>query len=339
MRRFGAGCWLAIVPAFVSLLSPTMQQGLEVVPSEPGHQTLSRLHEIKPQAGPAKPARAIEGIASPELRYRLIERFGDPWYCDPDLYPLAIAGRERTEALQGFADIARDAPAFQAMAKHLDLEKVTEFSDDQKILLYREYKRLRAISLEPEGNKFRFGISVSENSGKSGGSKGLGGKGFGNKGFRIAGLIDADGAVSNLQRVPVVLSCPICLAIGTRIDIPGGPVAVEELTPGTLVWTLDARGKRVAMPVLDVRAMRVPAGHLMIHLSFKDGRELWVSPGHPTVDGRTVDQLRPGAAYDGATIQSAALERYAGRQTFDLLPAGDTGFYWADGILLASTLR
>jgi hypothetical protein len=339
MRLFERRCWLAIVPVFFSLLSPTMQQAPEATQREPGHQTFERLHEIKPQTGPAKPAGALEAIASPELRYRLIERFGDPWYCDPDLYPLAIAGREQTEALRGFADIVTDAPAFQAMTKHLGLEKAAEFSDGQKVLLYREYKKLRAITLEPEGNKFRFGISIRDDSGKPGGSKGLGGRGFGNNGFRIAGLIDADGNVSDVEKVPALLNCPICLAIGTRIDTPSGQIAVEELTPGMLVWTLDAQGKRVAMPALAVKAARVPAGHLMVHLSFKDGRHLSVSPGHPTADGRTVDQLRPGAAYDGATIQSSALEHYAGTRTFDVLLAGDTGFYWADGVLLASTLR
>ena len=29
---------------------------------------------------------------------------------------------------------------------------------------------------------------------------------------------------------------------------------------------------------------------------------------------------------------------YTGHATFDLLPAGDTGFYWANGILIGSTL-
>lgn len=30
---------------------------------------------------------------------------------------------------------------------------------------------------------------------------------------------------------------------------------------------------------------------------------------------------------------------YSGRFTFDLLPGGDTGTYWADGILLGSSLK
>jgi hypothetical protein len=30
---------------------------------------------------------------------------------------------------------------------------------------------------------------------------------------------------------------------------------------------------------------------------------------------------------------------YEGSATYDLLPSGDTGLYWADGILLGSTLN
>jgi len=35
---------------------------------------------------------------------------------------------------------------------------------------------------------------------------------------------------------------------------------------------------------------------------------------------------------------AADLEHYAGGQTFDLLPAGETGTYIADGVPLVSTL-
>ena len=77
----------------------------------------------------------------------------------------------------------------------------------------------------------------------------------------------------------------------------------------------------------------------MIHLIFSDGRELWASPGHPTVDGRTLGDLRENDLYDRAVIKSADAVPYGDTRTFDLLPAGETGFYWANGVLLASTLK
>jgi len=64
-----------------------------------------------------------------------------------------------------------------------------------------------------------------------------------------------------------------------------------------------------------------------------------VSAGHPTADGRKVGELKAGDRYDGAVVTSAALVAYTGGATFDVLPAGATGTYWANGVLLGSTLR
>jgi hypothetical protein len=43
-----------------------------------------------------------------------------------------------------------------------------------------------------------------------------------------------------------------------------------------------------------------------------------------TVDGQPVTKVEAGTDSGGFT--------------YDLLPAGDTGFYWANGVLVASTL-
>jgi len=62
------------------------------------------------------------------------------------------------------------------------------------------------------------------------------------------------------------------------------------------------------------------------------------SPDHPTADSRRLGQFRPGDVLDGSAVVAADLEHYAGGQTFDLLPAGETGTYIADGVPLVSTL-
>jgi hypothetical protein len=64
-----------------------------------------------------------------------------------------------------------------------------------------------------------------------------------------------------------------------------------------------------------------------------------VSPGHPTADGRRVGDLVAGDALDGAHVLSAERMPYLGGATYDILPAGATGTYWANGVLLGSTLR
>jgi len=115
-------------------------------------------------------------------------------------------------------------------------------------------------------------------------------------------------------------------------------VAVEELKVGDIVWTIDA-GARVAVPLAEVGSTPVPSTHRVVELRLSDGRAVDVSPGHPTADGRSVGDVRAGDAYDGAVVLSAELIPYAGRATFDVLPAGATGMYWANGVLLGSTLR
>jgi len=51
------------------------------------------------------------------------------------------------------------------------------------------------------------------------------------------------------------------------------------------------------------------------------------------------DKLVAGDRYDGAVVIGVDLIPYAGGATFDVLPAGATGAYWANGVLLGSTLR
>jgi len=74
------------------------------------------------------------------------------------------------------------------------------------------------------------------------------------------------------------------------------------------------------------------------HRGLADGRELLASPGHKTADGRVLGSLAAGDRLDGSTIKLWELVPYSGDRTYDLLPAGATGAYWANGVLLGSTL-
>jgi len=88
-----------------------------------------------------------------------------------------------------------------------------------------------------------------------------------------------------------------------------------------------------------VGSVRVQATHQVIHLILSDGRELWASLGHPTADGRRLADLVTGDILDGARVLSAERLPYTGSFTYDLLPSGSTGYYWANGILIGSTLK
>jgi hypothetical protein len=77
----------------------------------------------------------------------------------------------------------------------------------------------------------------------------------------------------------------------------------------------------------------------MVHIVLEDARELFVSPGHQTADGRLVHELAVGDSLDDSKIQSVEFVPYDGTHTYDILPSGPTGFYWANGILIKSTLK
>lgn len=133
--------------------------------------------------------------------------------------------------------------------------------------------------------------------------------------------------------------CPVCLAGNSFIDTPSGLVRVKELEVGMFVWTMDKTGKRVPGVITKTSKLPVPPSHQMVHLILSDSRELFVSPGHPTIDGRTVGDLIPGDLYNNTSVVSTKRVPYSEVATYDILPSGDTGFYWANGIPVGSTLR
>lgn len=132
--------------------------------------------------------------------------------------------------------------------------------------------------------------------------------------------------------------CPICLAKNTLIDTPAGVVAVQDLHKGVEVWTMNRSGARVSARISETTRTLVPSTHQVVHLVLDDGRELFVSPGHPTGDGRTIGNLSLGDSLDGALVVITERVSYQNSYTYDILPSGETGLYWANSILVGSTL-
>jgi Hint domain-containing protein len=258
-----------------------------------------------------------------QLKYRIVDRLGRLVFCDPDYYPVARAD-EQSLAQQRLPDIAKDAPTFAAITAHLALPANPPYTPEQELAIYRDSKMLTALRLDPVSAGFHF-------SGVFGAQPAM---------SRVDGSIDASGSIALVSQTPSgPPPCPICLARGTLIATPSGDRAVESLAIGDVVWTVDATGARVAAPLVAIGSTPVPPTHQVVHLVLSDGRAVDVSPGHPTADGRVVGALLAGDRYDGATLTSAERIAYPGGATFDVLPAGSTGEYWANGVLLASTLR
>ena len=70
-----------------------------------------------------------------------------------------------------------------------------------------------------------------------------------------------------------------------------------------------------------------------------NGSVLEISELHPTADGRTFAALSAGTLLDGKAVVSTEIVPYAHPFTYDILPATETGAYFAGGALIGSTLR
>ena len=276
-----------------------------------------------PTVAPPTPIPTLPSGASPaELKYRLLEQFPDLFFCDPDYYPVA-RDDELDLALQRFPELQGDQAEFQAILNHNGLAGLTTFTDEQKLLIYREHKTLAAIPFELVKDGYRFQMQLAENEGE---------------GFVVTGLIDGRGSITVQDRQPSIATCPICLAAHTSIDTPQGPVAVEDLNPGDVVYTPNTTGRRFAAPILKAVRVFVPIDHPVVHIVLDDGRQLWASPGHPTAAGRALGELHIGDLLDSGHVVVIERLPYAQPATYDILPAGETGWYWANGILIGSAL-
>ena len=277
-----------------------------------------------PTPVPATPIPTLPSatLSPTELKYKVLDEFPNFFYCDPDFYPVAHDD-ELFLAQQRFPELQANQEEFQAVLSHNNLSGTASFTDDQRLLVYREHKRLNALHFELAGDNYRFQIQTGAE---------------GQQGSIITGTIDARGTIRIEKQDQGFPTCPICLAAGTLIDTPRGAIRVENLRVGDPVWTMNGSGERVLGMILRTSRVPVPATHQVVHIVLSDGRELWASAGHPAPNGQALGDFKADDVLDGTRVTLAERLPYTGQATYDLLPSGDTGFYWANGVLLGSTL-
>jgi hypothetical protein len=128
----------------------------------------------------------------------------------------------------------------------------------------------------------------------------------------------------------------VCASPDTPIATPFGDRPIASIAVGDLVLSVD-HGVVVTVPV--VRTKRTPVhDHRVIEVVVAGGAVLHVSAGHPTADGRWFGDLRPGDSLGGVDVIAARVVPYVHDATYDILPASDTGAYFAAGALIGSTL-
>ncbi len=262
-----------------------------------------------------------------QLRVAIVERFGPRWWCDPDFYPIARSD-EQAIAIQRFGQMQAEGDVFGAVVAQLGLAGSTTFSDAQKLAIYQLWKEASTFPLDSlGGGRFGFDYVAQPAAGAT-------------QGTHTTGTITDQGVITIQSQAPADRpNCPICLARGTPIDAPDGPIPVERLALGDEVWTLDLAGRRVPGLVIALGSTVAPPDHRVIRLVLADGRTVTASPGHPLADGRRLGDLRLGDVVDGSRVVSLDSLPYGGGETFDLVVSGPTGIYLSDGIPLGSTLR
>ncbi|MGE5829856.1 MAG: Hint domain-containing protein [Micromonosporaceae bacterium] len=294
------------------------------VSASPGGQQTPPTATVSPTgatAGATTPP-AVGAATAWRLRYVLLGQYPDFAYCDPDLYPVARMD-EQPAADDWWAGADQKSPEVQEILAHHGYHE--PLTPNQRLAAYRDHKKLTVIAMTAVSGGYSYQLAISSSGDEPDQS--------------VTGVVTTGGQVHEASRRPRPGGCPICLEAGTRIATPDGEVPVAQLRPGDLVWTVDGAGRRVAGPVERI-IRRVTSGpHLMLRLALSDGRVLVAAGAHPGVDGTYLRELRTGQRYDGATVESVAWVMSVAPATVDLLPAGRTGAYWANGILVGSTLK
>ena len=103
-----------------------------------------------------------------ELKYILLAAYPDYFWCDPDFYPVARPGSELGNAIAQFATIIANQEEFAAILNHLNLPSKAEYTDDEKLQIYREYKKLNgAVQVVSATPNYTFTIRTGQGQGET----------------------------------------------------------------------------------------------------------------------------------------------------------------------------
>lgn len=268
---------------------------------------------------PSPTASGTVVLSQSALKLMLADRFDPLFFCDPDVFPVGSEDAERRNARAWWNSTDHSGEEVLAILAHHGMRAPS--TDAEIVRVYREHKRLLVITLERSGDGFHFRLR----------------RGTESSAEEITGTVSSTGVIREARRRRVESSCPICLAGATMIDTPRGPVPASRVRPGTIVWSTDGGGRRIAVPVVRVTS-RQAASVLLVRIRTEDGRELVAAAAHPMADGRALGLLRPGDAVAGSVVRTREIVANPSGLTVDLLPAGPTGRYWADGFPLGSTV-
>ncbi len=120
----------------------------------------------------------------------------------------------------------------------------------------------------------------------------------------------------------------------TRIRTAGVQKRIADIKKGELVLSDEEKAVRVK------KVSKAPVkNYKVLKVKLNDGTIFEVSPGHPTADGRRFKELKMGDILDNRMVVETKLIPYIYSHIYDILPDSKTGNYYANGVLVGSTLK
>ncbi|HVL90118.1 MAG TPA: Hint domain-containing protein [Actinomycetota bacterium] len=288
--------------------------------------------EVRPSPRPTPTPTPTLGepvpFAPASLQFIVLDRFGPPVACDPDTYPVGRADGERHAADQWWSELNVGSTHGRAIIDRLGWAFPPSAAEVDRVAAYREYKKLRTVQMTLVDRAYQFEINAAP----PGGS----GSWDGGPATRYVGFILPDGRIESVIEHPIDVNCPVCLDGETRIRVPGGERPVRLLRQGDPVLSVGRGGETIVTTVR--RWVRRPAHGPLLAFELADRRRLRMAGAHPLPDGRPAGMLAPGDELGGSRILRRDAVEPSGGATYDILPDGPTGHYWANGILVASTI-
>lgn len=127
---------------------------------------------------------------------------------------------------------------------------------------------------------------------------------------------------------------PICCSPETRIKTTGEEKRIADIKEGEIVLTDGGKAVRVK------KVSKTPVkNHKILKITLNDGAVLEISPDHPTADGKKFKDLKMGEILDSRLVVETKLIPYTYSHTYDILPDSKTGNYYANGVLIGSSLK
>jgi len=121
-----------------------------------------------------------------------------------------------------------------------------------------------------------------------------------------------------------------CLHPETKIDTPNGTSFLENLEPGDEVYSQDEHGNRITARVEVTLCRQVKPNHSLLKVDAPRGT-LFASGLHPVADGSPIEHIYLLSPRFRATELGI-------HYTCDIAVTGPTNTYWAEGLLLKSSV-